>query len=304
MKYTTFRNLVVVGGLGLLGVGVWQCGRCAADRPDSTPDAAARTVSSSPRSGASGAVEPYLLAKLGKSAPSDKIKDGLGAGQPKVNVYNEGGIWARAKVDLDRDEKWDEKWSFDDGVVKRQVSPADDDTHYPIEYRWVDGTWRGAADEATPAGDGGGGPANDASGPAGQGGETGGAATSDGVGAGEAANDDADAGAGGEAEADVAGDTNPLMAGGMVDKAMALARQRPVQDKIKDTTKGRPFKINIYSDDGVRWSRAKVDLDRDDKWDEKWTFDEDGGIEKQVAPADDDNYTETWAWGPDGWTKI
>ena len=289
MKYTTFRNLVVVVGLGLLGVGVWQCGRCNADKPGSASPQAARAASSSTPSGVSDAVEPFLLAKLGKTASSDKIKDGLGGGQPKVNVYNEGGIWARAKVDFDRDDKWDEKWSIEDGVVKRQVSPADDD-NYSVEYRWVDGAWRGAGDEAKAADDGAAEPTPGAGsgGPAADGDETGSAGGS--------------GGAAGAADTSPAG--SPLMAGGKIEKAMALARQRPVQAKIKDATKGRPFKINIYADDGVRFNRAKVDLDRHDKWDEKWTFDEDGTIEKQVAPADDENYTETWAWGPDGWTKI
>lgn len=271
MKYTTFRNLVAVGGVGLLGLGVWQCTRCnAADNAHA--DAATTTASSPAPRGATrpsndGApatsaevVEPFLLAKLGKRSSGPKLKDVLGAGQPKINVYDEDGLWGRAKVDLDRDEKWDEKWTWADGVVERQVSP-DDDESYSIQRRWVRGAWLGAGDDEP-----------------------------------EVADEPAPSGG------------DPLLAGNAIEKAMAAARQRPVQAKIKDTTKGRPFKINIYSDDGARWNRAKVDLDRDDKWDEKWTFGhdgtDDGSIEKKVAPADDDNYTETWAWGPDGWTKI
>lgn len=49
---------------------------------------------------------------------------------------------------------------------------------------------------------------------------------------------------------------------------MALLSQ-PVQEKIKDATKEKPYKANLYSDDGARWNHAKVDLDRDDKDDEK-----------------------------------
>jgi len=67
---------------------------------------------------------------------------------------------------------------------------------------------------------------------------------------------------------------------------------RPVVAKIKDASEGRPFKINIYSDGGSRLERAKVDLDRDDRWDEKWSFGADGSVLRQVAPADDENYSE------------
>lgn len=70
--------------------------------------------------------------------------------------------------------------------------------------------------------------------------------------------------------------------------------------KQKDVTKGKPYKVNVYQDVGHdRVNRAKVDLDRDDKWDEKWTFEPDGGVTRQVAPADDESYTvqERWADG-------
>jgi hypothetical protein len=66
---------------------------------------------------------------LGKPASSDKIKDALGRGHGKVNVYAEHGVWARAKVDLNRNEKWDEKWWIEDGAIMRKVSPTDDESY-------------------------------------------------------------------------------------------------------------------------------------------------------------------------------
>ena len=66
--------------------------------------------------------------------------------------------------------------------------------------------------------------------------------------------------------------------------------------KRKDVTTGRAFKVNVYQDDGHSTvNRAKVDLDRDDKWDEKWTFDG-ATITRQIAPADDETYTTTQFW--------
>ena len=74
-------------------------------------------------------------------------------------------------------------------------------------------------------------------------------------------------------------------------------------DKIKDASEGSRYKVNLYQDAGSStMNRAKVDYDRDEKWDEKWTFAPDGGVERQVAPNDDENYTETWIYRDGSWS--
>lgn len=74
-------------------------------------------------------------------------------------------------------------------------------------------------------------------------------------------------------------------------------------DKLKDVSKGQSWKVNLYQDAGqASMNRAKVDLDRDDKWDEKYTL-EAGTILRQVAPADDENYTETYRWSGTDWVR-
>lgn len=88
-----------------------------------------------------------------------------------------------------------------------------------------------------------------------------------------------------------------------VDVAMANVLQLPVQDKIKDATKGQPFKINLYSDDNTRFNRAKVDLDRDDKWDESWTLKSQSDVERKVSPDDNEQYTEVYAVQNGQWVK-
>lgn len=61
-------------------------------------------------------------------------------------------------------------------------------------------------------------------------------------------------------------------------------------DKVKDAVKGRAWKVNLYRDAGKsQVNRAKVDLDRDDKWDEKWTW-KNGDITREVASNDDEAY--------------
>ena len=71
--------------------------------------------------------------------------------------------------------------------------------------------------------------------------------------------------------------------------------------KLKDVTKGLPYKVNVYQDDGnAVANRAKIDLDRDDQWDEKWTF-KGGSISRKVAPNDDEDYTVEQDWQDGGW---
>ena len=88
-----------------------------------------------------------------------------------------------------------------------------------------------------------------------------------------------------------------------VDEDMMSLIKGQAQEKVKDATKGKPYKINLYSDDGRRFNRAKVDLNRNDKWDESWTFGADGSVERQVAPADDENYRQVWVLHGTGWTQ-
>ncbi len=74
-------------------------------------------------------------------------------------------------------------------------------------------------------------------------------------------------------------------------------------DKQKDVSKGKSYKINVYKDAGSSTvNRAKVDVNRNDKWEEKYTF-EGEKITLQRAPADDENYSETYHWNGSGWTK-
>ena len=88
-----------------------------------------------------------------------------------------------------------------------------------------------------------------------------------------------------------------------VDREMfALVKTLTPTAKVKDATKGKPYKINLYADDGQRFGRAKVDLDRDDRWDESWTW-KDESVERQVSPNDDENYTQIWVLSGEAWKR-
>ena len=81
----------------------------------------------------------------------------------------------------------------------------------------------------------------------------------------------------------------------VADQAQAVVLGYRGQDlgtsKKKDVTKGKAFKVNVYQDEGqATANRAKVDLDRDDQWDQKYTFHDDGSVSVKTATADDENY--------------
>lgn len=91
----------------------------------------------------------------------------------------------------------------------------------------------------------------------------------------------------------------PTGTGRPVDAEVLAFQGRDIgSDKLKDVTKGRPYKVNVYQDAGESSvNRAKIDLDRDDKWDEKIDFTPEG-VKRQLAPNDDEVYSETtWLEG-------
>ncbi|HEY1817874.1 MAG TPA: hypothetical protein VGG74_36280 [Kofleriaceae bacterium] len=73
--------------------------------------------------------------------------------------------------------------------------------------------------------------------------------------------------------------------------------------KIKDAAPGASYKLDLYQDAGeLTIDRAKVDANRNGKWDDKYTFAGDT-ITLEHAPADDEHYTEKYHWNGNGWTR-
>lgn len=304
MKFKTFRNLVIAGVAGVAALSVWQIRGCLLEQeaveeelaarraaalaeaqrqreqnppapPSSTPSTISPLASTPASVGipilAGGPVqghaspEAFLIATLGKPASGDKLKDVTNGQGAKLNVYNEGGVWARAKVDADRDEKWDESWHLDDGIVVRRIAPNDDE-QYTRELRHFSGVWAEIGGDPPPA--------TPTVGP---------------VATPTPTPTPTDAKISAPRDCDTA--------------MLRLIAATPVEEKIKDATRGSPYKINLYSDDKVAWNRAKIDLDRDDKFDEKWDFKPGDVIERQVAPADDEQYTETYVLTAGAWVR-
>ena len=167
MRYKTFRSLALVVAVFGGGAAIWALGRkgptppvpAAEPRPVAAPVAGAPEVSA-PGEAATAANAPAspsdpsalrpmdeeILARIAQNIPGDKVKDAFSGRPYKVNLYKDSGQAGvnRLKIDLNRNEKWDEKWtiSSDGGVlgVKRQVAPADDEA-YTLEYRLDGKRW-------------------------------------------------------------------------------------------------------------------------------------------------------------------
>lgn len=268
MRLTTFLTLAAISGVGLLGltaVGgwLWMSEPASTSPALDTPPAAALTARpASADSAPLRELDRRVIELFGRDLGSEKMKDVLRSG-PKINVYQDIGKTSpnRVKIDLDRDESDDEKWTIDGAAVVREVSPADDGRYLErwtlAGDRWVKGSGA-AAPTAAPAA------------PA--------------------------------APADP--NARTVAADRAVDVDVLSWRGKNLgSDKLKDVTSGKPYKINVYQDAGsATANRAKIDLDRDDKWDEKITFDG-AKVTREVAPADDEVYAETWSLLGSKWVR-
>jgi hypothetical protein len=166
VKFNTFRNLGVGGALaGLVALGAggyWWMQQPpsatevasvskvakvpevtkAADNPH-VPKPATETKDEPEASPPSSLPEldQAILRSLKRPLPGGKLKDAVKVGGAKVNLYADSGNTAnRAKVDLDRDEKWDQKWTIKGGSIERKVAPNDDENYTRVEV-FQDGKW-------------------------------------------------------------------------------------------------------------------------------------------------------------------
>lgn len=162
MKYTTFRNLMIIcGSVALLG----SCAFCVSvyrSIPSSPPpEIASKRPSAEPASvvepapvnapldpavsGADGLreIDRRVLEAVRRPVSGDKIKDAFPSEPFKINVYRDEGEagWNRVKIDYNRNEKWDEKWELVAGQPTKRMVASKDDEQYDETYKWVDGKW-------------------------------------------------------------------------------------------------------------------------------------------------------------------
>ena len=90
------------------------------------------------------------------------------------------------------------------------------------------------------------------------------------------------------------------------DETIVKFAGKPVPDgRADDIRPRRDWHITVVQDAGhEEASRALVDLDRDGKIDERWSFKNNGTvITRSVSPNDDENYVHDFNWTGTGWLR-
>ena len=83
-----------------------------------------------------------------------------------------------------------------------------------------------------------------------------------------------------------------------------IRRRKADRDKVTDALPGRTYKVNLYRDAGFnRWNRVKIDLNRNNRWDEKWTIRDDSRITRNVSSRDDEVYDQKFILIGDRWQR-
>jgi hypothetical protein len=266
MKYNTFRNIFWVAGaaIGAL-VLVYSCGGSSdSKKTDAKPNAFANTNNSNVPS-----VQDIMKVFESSTGGKPKLKDAFSSSPAKVNLYDDmsKGRWGRAKIDYDRDEKDDEKWERDPvtGEITREIS-SNDDGNFDIKETWNGSSFAASGASLTPI----------------------------------------------EAPPIV---TPPVVtptvmnapdaasagnSGALAVKDIMKVFEGPTggQVKLKDAFSGSPTKVNMYDDAKTgKWTRAKIDYDRDEKDDEKWERDPvTGQITRILSPNEDDKFGPKQTW--------
>lgn len=145
IKFTTFRNTVIAGVVTLIGGIGWLIFSPSNAQVKPTVPTIINANSGSvalPTSGDLRPVDRDILTFLTQPATGNKVKDAFSNQPYKVSFYRDSGnTWNRLKIDLNRNGKWDEKWTLENGSLKkRQVSSLDNE-QYDQQYRWRGARW-------------------------------------------------------------------------------------------------------------------------------------------------------------------
>ncbi len=272
MKFKTFRNLVLGGVVVGAGAGGWAL-FSRGDEPEPRaapavkPVAPAAPLAQRPAAPVEARADREPLRPIDRRilerlrtpiSGGDKVKDAWKSEAIKVNLYQDAGhaLPNRVKLDLDRDDRFDEKWTVDGAHISREISSVDDDKTYDARLLLDGDDWVRES---------------------------------------------------GTAPVEAAPDPDPPVGGialrPMDQEILKLARAGISGERVKDATAGKPYKTSLYRDAGEAGvNRLKIDLDRDDKWDEKWTLEGDE-VKRQVAPADDEKYAEEYRLRGGAWVR-
>ncbi|MFT5356564.1 MAG: hypothetical protein ACI9KE_003789, partial [Polyangiales bacterium] len=233
------------------------------------------------RSGSASEVEAYLLGRAGEDIGAQRVEDVEARRVWRVDLVQLDGLdsLSEALVDFDRDERYDERWEFfTDGRIRRHHSSEDDGRYDIVEMRTGD-EWL-LADAPITAG------------------------LPEDV---EQAIGLAIAAASENAQHEE--DAETVVEDGVRSQAeiWLLTQQGRTLDVPleRDAREGVPWHVDLYQEDGSDMiTGAHLDLDRDGRADQRWTYEGEERVLREVSSGDDEVYDQLWEWTDAGWSEV
>ncbi|MFK7999846.1 MAG: hypothetical protein AB8H86_09625 [Polyangiales bacterium] len=233
------------------------------------------------RNGSASEVEGYLLGRAGEDIGAERLEDVEARRVWRVDLVQLDGLDAlsEALVDFDRDDRYDERWEFfTDGRIRRHHSSEDDGRYDVVEMR--------EGDEWVPA-----------EAPAGVG-------LPEDV---EQAIGSAIAATGENAPSEEEAET--AIAEGVRSQAeiwLLTQQGRSLDVPLeRDARGGVPWYVDLYQEEGSSMiTGARLDLDRDGRADQRWTYEGEERVQREVSTRDDEVYDEVWEWTDAGWSEV
>lgn len=233
------------------------------------------------RSGSASEVESYLLGRAGEDIGAERVEDVEARRVWRVDLVQLDGLdsLSEALVDFDRDDRYDERWEFfTDGRIRRHRS-TEDDGHYDVVEMRVDEEWV-VQDAPTTSGL----PED----------------VEQAIGSAIAAASET---ARSEEEA-----ANAVADGVRAQAEIWLLTQqgRTLRAPLeRDAREGVSWYVDLFQEDGASViTGAHLDLDRDGRADQRWTYEGEDQVRREVSTADDEMYDQAWEWTDEGWNEL
>lgn len=233
------------------------------------------------RTGSASEVEAYLLGRAGQDIGAERLEDVEARRVWRVDLMQLDGLesLSEALVDFDRDERYDERWEFfTDGRIRRHHSSEDDGRYDVVEMR-TDDDW--VPDDAPTA---------------------------------EGLPEDLEQAIGSALAAASDNPQSEEVAAEVVDEGVRsqaeiwlLTQQgRALRSPLeRDAREGTSWYVDLFQEDGSDMiTGAHLDFDRDGHADQRWSYEGEERVVREVSSADDGVYDQVWEWSDEGWKEV
>ena len=232
------------------------------------------------RNGSASEVEGYLLGRAGEDIGAERLEDVESRRVWRVDLVQLDGLesLSEALVDFDRDERYDERWEFfTDGRIRRHHSSEDDGRYDVVEMRSGD-AWVPTVAAAN-------------------------------IGLPEDVEQAIGSAIAAAANAPREEDAEAAVTDGVRAQAeiwLLTQQGRTLRLPLeRDAREGVSWYVDLYQEDGASTiTGAHLDLDRDGRADQRWTYEGEERVLREVSSGDDELYDQVWEWSDEGWREI